>query len=269
MGSVHPTAIVEAGAKLADSVRIGPYCVVGAEVDQAENVTLRSHVVVGGRTRIGAGTEVFPFASVGLAPQDLKYRGEPSRLEIGRNNRIREHVTINPGTEGGGMLTRIGDDNLLMVGVHVAHDCLIGDHCVLVNNGTLGGHVVVEDFAVLGGLSAVHQFVRIGRHAMIGGMSAVKQDVIPFGTVTGNLARLQGLNLVGMKRRGFDRATIHALRAAYRLVFESTHDTMADRIRQTAEKWPDIAAVREMVAFLRADSTRKFCMPPNGDDDDA
>src|ERR1700739_1226866 len=181
MPQIHPTAIVAPGAMLAEDVVIGPYCVVGDNAVLGPRVTLRSHVVVDGRTTIGEGTRVFPFASIGLEPQDLKYRGERSELVIGRNNTIREYVTMNPGTEGGGMVTRIGDDCLFMVGAHVAHDCQIGDHVIMANNATLGGHVTLGDYVVIGGLSAVHQFVRIGAHAMIGGMSGVENDVIPFG----------------------------------------------------------------------------------------
>jgi UDP-N-acetylglucosamine acyltransferase len=202
MPEIHPTAIVAGGARLAEDVVIGPYCVVGDNVVLGAGVRLLSHVVVDGRTSVGEGTRIFPFVSIGLEPQDLKYRGEASTLVIGRHNTIREHVTINPGTAGGGMVTRIGDHCLLMVGAHVAHDCQLGDHVIMANNATLAGHVVVEDYALLGGLSAVHQFVRIGRHAMIGGMSGVERDVIPYGQVMGDRARLTGLNIIGMQRRG-------------------------------------------------------------------
>ena len=200
MATIHPTAIIEDGAQLGENVSIGAYSVIGPEVTLGDGVTLESHVVVGGVTSIGAGTHIFPFASIGLQPQDLKFQGEVSRLEIGSNNVIREHVTMNPGTEGGGLLTKVGNDCLFMVGAHVAHDCQVSDHVILVNSATLAGHVEVGEFAIVGGLSAVHQFVRIGKHAMIGGMSGVENDVIPYGTVTGNRAHLLGLNLVGLKR---------------------------------------------------------------------
>ena len=180
-----------------------------------------SHVVIDGRTTIGDGTRIFPFASIGLEPQDLKYRGETSSLVIGRDNTIREYVTINPGTTGGGMVTRIGDNCLFMVGAHVAHDCQMANHVVMANNATLAGHVIIEDYAVLGGLCAVHQFVRIGRHAMIGGMSGVERDVIPYGQVMGDRARLTGLNIIGMQRRGFSRDDIQGLRNAYQFLFYS------------------------------------------------
>ncbi|MCW8834825.1 MAG: acyl-ACP--UDP-N-acetylglucosamine O-acyltransferase [Rhodospirillales bacterium] len=260
MSNIHPTAIIEPGAEIGEGVVIGPYCCVGGKVKLGDGVELISHVVVGGRTTIGANTRVFPFASVGMAPQDMKYKGEDSSLEIGCNNVIREHVTINPGTEGGGMLTRIGNNCLLMASSHVGHDCMIADHVILVNNATLGGHVIVEDWAIFGGLSAVHQFVRIGRHAMIGGMSGVESDVIPYGSVVGNRARLSGLNLVGLKRRGVSRDVIHALRNAYRLLF-AQEGTLAERIEDVAKMFEDIEPVMEIVEFIRADSSRSICQP--------
>lgn len=260
MPNIHPTAIVEPGAEIADSASIGPYCVVGPEVVLAAGVELVSHVVVTGRTQVGEGTRIFPFASIGHRPQDLKYHGEPSRLVIGRNNTIRENVTMNPGTEGGGMLTEVGDDGLFMAGAHVAHDCRIGNGVILVNNATLGGHVSVGDCAIIGGMSAVHQFVRIGRHVMIGGMTGVEHDVIPYGSVIGNRAYLAGLNLVGLKRRGFPREDIHALRNAYKELF-ADEGTMAERLAKVAEAYRDCALVMEVVEFVRADSSRAFCQP--------
>ena len=260
MADIHPTAIIADGAQIAESVEIGPYCVVGRHVVLAEGVRLVSHVVVEGRTSVGAHTHIYPFASIGHPPQDLKYHGEPSRLEIGQRNQIREHVTMNPGTEGGGMLTRIGDDCLFMMSAHVAHDCRIGNHVILVNNATLAGHVHVGDYAILGGLSAAHQFVRIGRHAMIGGMTGVEADIIPYATVTGNRAHLSGLNLVGLKRRGYDREAIHALRNAYRLLF-APEGTMAERLDEVAEQFKGVELVMEIVDFIRADSSRAICQP--------
>lgn len=260
MSQIHPTAIVASGATLADDVVIGPYCVIGDPVVLGAGVRLAAHVVIDGRTTIGAGTRIFPFASIGLEPQDLKYQGEASSLVIGRNNTIREYVTINPGTAGGGMVTRVGDDCLLMVGVHIAHDCRIGDHVILVNNATLAGHVVVEDYALLGGICAVHQFVRIGRHAMIGGMSGVERDVIPYGQVMGNRARLNGLNIIGMQRHGFSREDIQGLRSAYQLLF-SAGGTLNDRVNETAERFRGIALVDDIIAFIRADSSRAICQP--------
>ena len=265
MPQIHPTAIVAPGATLAEDVAIGPYCVVGDEVVLGAGVKLMAHVVIDGDTTIGERTRIFPFASIGLEPQDLKYAGEKSSLVIGRNNTIREHVTMNPGTAGGGLVTRIGDNGLFMVGVHVAHDCQIGDHVIMANNSTLAGHVVVEDYALLGGLSAVHQFVRIGRHAMIGGMSGVERDVIPYGQVMGDRARLSGLNIIGMQRRGFSREDIQALRSAYQFLF-SADGTFNDRVNEIAERFGGIGPVDDMIAFIRADSTRAICQPkgPNG-----
>ena len=265
MPQIHPTAIVAPGARLADDVEIGPYCVIGEEVSMAQGVSLKAHVVIDGRTTIGERTRIFPFASIGFETQDLKYKGEPSSLDIGHDNTIREHVTINPGTEGGGMVTRIGNHCLLMVGAHVAHDCQIGDHVILVNNATLGGHVVIEDHAILGGLSAVHQFVRIGRHAMIGGMSGVERDVIPYGLVMGDRARLTGVNIIGMQRRGFSREDIQGLRNAYQFLF-SADGTLNDRVNEAADRFAGIAPVDEIISFIRADSSRAICQPkgPNG-----
>jgi UDP-N-acetylglucosamine acyltransferase len=265
MPQIHATAIIAPGATLADDVVIGPYCVVGRCVELGAGVRLMSHVVVEGRTTIGEGTRIFPFASLGFEPQDLKYRGEDSSLVIGRNNTLREYVTMNPGTEGGGMVTRVGDHGLFMVGVHVAHDCQIGDHVVMANNATLAGHVVVEDFALLGGLSAVHQFVRIGRHAMIGGMSGVERDVIPYGQVMGDRARLSGLNIIGMQRHGFSREDIQGLRSAYQFLF-SAEGTFNDRVNEAADRFGGIRPVDDMIAFIRADSSRAICQPkgPNG-----
>ncbi len=260
MPQIHPTAIVADEARLADDVEIGPYCVIGEHVALGAGVSLKSHVVIDGRTTIGERTRIFPFASIGFETQDLKYKGEPSSLEIGPDNTIREHVTINPGTEGGGMVTRIGSHCLLMVGAHVAHDCQIGDHVILVNNATLGGHVVIEDYAILGGLSAVHQFVRIGRHAMIGGMSGVERDVIPYGVVIGDRARLTGLNIIGMQRRGFSRDDIQGLRSAYQFLF-SVDGTFNDRVIEAAERFGGIGPVDDIIAFIRADSNRAICQP--------
>ena len=260
MAEIHPTAVIADGARIADDAAIGPFCVIGAAVEIGAGVRLISHVVVDGITSIGDGTVVYPFASLGHRPQDLKYKGEPSRLEIGRRNQIREHVTMNPGTEGGGRVPRVGNDCLFMVGAHVAHDCTVGDNAILVNNATLAGHVVVGEYAVLGGLSAIHQFVRVGRHVMVGGMTGVENDVIPYATVTGNRAHLSGLNLVGLKRRGFSREDIHELRNAYRLLF-APEGTMAERLEEVAIQFKDVAPVVEILDFIRADSSRAICQP--------
>lgn len=262
MATIHPTAIVDPAASIDDTVVIGPYCVIGAGAILKAGVELKAHVVIDGHyTEIGENTVVYSFSSIGSAPMDLKYNGEPSKLVIGKNNIIREHVTVNPGTEGGGMLTRLGDGNLLMVGAHVGHDCLIGNNCILVKDATLGGHVEMDDFAIIGGMSAVHQFVRIGTHAMVGGMTGVEQDIIPYGSVTGNRASLQGLNLVGLKRRGFARSDIHALRNAWKELFESDEGNLASRTDAVADAYPESEPVAEVLAFLRAESKRGICTP--------
>lgn len=260
MAAVHATAIVDPQARLSEGVSIGPYSIVGPDVELGDGVILHSHVVVEGRTTIGARTQIFPFASIGHRPQDLKYAGEPSKLIIGANNVLREHVTMNPGTRGGGMVTRVGDGGLFMMGAHVAHDCQVGDRVIMANNATLGGHVVVENDAIIGGLSAVHQFVRIGHHAMIGGMSGVEHDVIPYGLATGERARLQGLNIVGMKRHGMDRADIQAVSEAYARLFGS-EDTLAERTERLAKDLGGSAGVADIVAFVRAESSRALCRP--------
>lgn len=260
MADIHPTAVVDDGARIGDGVFIGPYCVIGPDAVLADGVRLTSHVVVAGRTTIGPNTHIYPFASIGTPPQDMKYKGEPSTLEIGANNIIREQVTMNPGTEGGGMVTRIGNNCLFMVGSHVAHDCILGNHVMLANNATLAGHVTMGDYAILGGLAAVHQFCRIGRHAMVGGMSGVEQDVIPYGSVIGNRARLAGLNVVGLKRRGFSRPEVATLRKAYRLLF-AEEGSMAERLNDATEMYKENQAVMEIVDFIRGESSRSICQP--------
>lgn len=260
MTDIHPTAIVDPKASLASDVSIGPYSVVGENVELGAGVRLMSHAVVDGHTKIGEGSVIYPFASIGMPPQDLKYAGEPSVLEIGVNNVIREHVTMNPGTEGGGMITRVGDNCLFMVASHVAHDCQIGDHVIMANNAALGGHVSVGEWAILGGLSAIHQYVRIGRHAIVGGMSGVEHDVIPYGSVMGDRARLAGLNLVGLKRRGFGRDIIHDMRRAFRLLF-AQEGTMTERLADVSDLFNAIEPVMDIVDFIQAESTRPICQP--------
>lgn len=260
MTDIHSTAVVEPGASLGSDVQIGPYCVIGSEVTLGDGVCLHSHVVVGGRTTIGEATAIYPFASIGLQPQDLKYRGEASTLIVGARNQIREHVTMNPGTEGGLMETRVGDDCLFMIASHVAHDCVIGNNVILANNATLGGHVVVGDFAIIGGLAAIHQFVRIGAHAMVGGMSGVEQDLIPYGSAMGERARLRGLNLVGLQRRDFSRDDIQTLRTAYRLMF-AQEGTLAERVDDVVGMYGESSAVMEIVEFIRAETSRAVLQP--------
>lgn len=262
LGSIHETAIVDEQAIVKSNVTIGPYSIVGPNVVLGEDCKLESHVVIGGNTTLGARNHIFSFASIGLQPQDLKYRGEKSTLNIGSENVIREHVTMNPGTEGGGMLTEIGSNCLFMVGAHVAHDCRVGDSVILANNATLAGHVEVGDFAILGGLSAIHQFVRIGKHSMIGGMSGIENDVIPYGSAMGNRAHLSGLNVVGLKRRNFSRETIHEMRKAYRLLF-AEEGTMTERMDDALESFGTVEPVMEIIRFIQsgADTSRAICRP--------
>jgi UDP-N-acetylglucosamine acyltransferase len=260
MAQIHETAVVDPAARIAEDVVIGPYCVVGPNVELGHKVELLSHVVVSGRTTIGEGTRIFPFASIGHQPQDLKYDGEPSSLVIGRNNTIREYVTMNPGTSGGGMITRVGDGSLFMAGSHVAHDCTIGNNVIMANQSTLGGHVVVGDYVVFGGICAVHQWVRIGQHSMVGGMTGVENDVIPYGLVIGDRARLSGLNLRGLQRRGFGKEAIQALRAAYRMLF-ANEGTLAERLEDVARHFVGVGPVIEIIDFIRADSSRTICQP--------
>lgn len=258
--TIHPMAVVAPEAQLGQNVSIGPFCTVGPHVRLGDNVRLVSHVVVDGRTDIGEDTIIYPFASIGTAPQDLKYKGEESTLHIGKRNKIREHVTMNPGTHGDKMKTVVGDDCLFMMASHVAHDCMVGNHVILANNATLAGHVSVGDFAIIGGLSAVHQFVRIGEHAMIGGMSGVENDVIPYGMVMGERARLAGLNLVGLDRRGFAKDDVQALMRAFRELFMGD-GTFAERLADIESRYANDHLVADLVAFAKAKAARPLCQP--------
>ncbi len=260
---IHPTAIVAEGAKLGAGVVIGPFSMVGPRVTLGDNVELVSHAVVEGNTTIGAGTRIFPFASVGHQPQDLKYHGEDSRLEIGERCTIRESVTINPGTEGGGMITRIGNDCLIMANAHVAHDAIIGNNVIMANYVGIAGHVVVGDNVIFGGTCVIHQFTRIGSHAFVGAQSMVDGDVIPYGMAVGNRAVLTGLNLVGLKRRKFDREAIHRLRAAYRQIFAS-EGTLRERVDDAAELFRDDPLVQDVVQFISQAADRPILLPRNG-----
>ena len=260
MASIHATAIIDAKAEVSESAEIVPYCVIGPNVFIDDDVVLKSHVVVDGHTKIGAKTNVHPFVSLGLPPQHARYKGEPSTLLIGKNNTIREHVTMHPGTEHGRMETSIGDNCLFMVGSHVAHDCLVANDVILTNSVALGGHVVVDEFAIIGGLSGIHQYVRVGKHSMIGGCSAVESDVIPYGSVKGNRARLSGLNVIGLRRRGFSREDIRSLRTAYGLLF-SQGGNMSERISEVADVFSDHPGVMDIVDFIRSDSSRAICQP--------
>ncbi len=257
--TIHPSAVIEDGAVIGTGSVVGPFCVVGAEVVLGENVNLKSHVIVTGDTQIGPDSTVFPFAVIGEVPQDLKFSGEKTRLRIGARNRIREHVTINTGTAGGGGETRIGDDCLLMAGCHVAHDARIGNRVIIVNSSAIAGHCVIEDDVIIGGLCGIHQWVRIGRGAIIGALTMVANDVIPHGLVQGPRGVLDGLNLVGLKRRGVDRSDITALRAAFQMLRdgEGTFHDRAQRLKAEV----DSAYVQEMVDFILGESDRSFLTP--------
>lgn len=262
--TIHPSALVEPGAELGEGVSIGPFCHVGADVKLGDHSKLESHVVIAGRTTIGGGAHMFPFASIGHRPQDLKYHGEPSTLEIGSHAMIREYVTVQPGTEHGGMITKVGDHCLLMASSHVAHDCHIGNHVILGNNVMIAGHCTVEDHVIVSGGSGAHQFVRIGEHAFIGGMTGVENDVIPYGMVIGNRGWLTGLNIVGLRRRGFDREEVHTIRKAYRLLF-SDEGTLAERVDDVAKMFPESPSVQRVIDFIRSRSDRALCLPHSAD----
>lgn len=260
---IHPTAIVGSGAKLGDGVKIGPFSIVGDNVVLHDNVELISHVSLDGHTEIGAGTRVFPFASIGHQPQDRKYHGEASRVVIGERCDIRESATINPGTEAGGMLTKIGNDCLIMASAHVAHDAILGNNVIMANYVGIAGHCQIGDNVTFGGTCVIHQRTRIGSHAFIGAHSMVDGDVIPYGMAIGNRAALAGLNLVGLKRRQFDREEIHRLRAAYRLIFAS-EGTLRERVEDAAELFKGDQLVQDVVAFIVAAADRPILMPRNG-----
>ena len=260
MSTIHPLSVVDPAAQLGANVTVGPFCTVGPHAVLGDGVELLSHAVVAGRTTIGARTKVFPFASIGHQPQDLKFHGEPSTLEIGADCLIREGVTMNPGTEGGGMVTKVGDRCTCLATAHVAHDCIVGNDVIFSNNVMLAGHCSVGDFAIIGGGAAVHQFCRIGSHAFIGGMSAVENDVIPYGIAIGNRAHLAGLNIVGLKRRGFDRDVIHAIRRAYRLLF-ADEGTLQERMDDVENEFSAHATVHEIIGFIRQGGNRSVCTP--------
>ncbi len=260
---VHPTAVVDPKAELGEGVRIGPFCMVGPDVVLGNHVELVSHVAVAGRTSIGEKTRIFPFASIGHPPQDLKYSGEPSRLVIGARNVIRECVTMNPGTAGGAMETRVGDDCLFMANSHVAHDCVVADHVILANCVCLAGHCTIGEYAILGGLTGLHQNTRIGAHAFVGGHSAVVGDIIPYGMAVGNRAKLTGLNLIGLKRRNFDREAIHQLRAAYRMIF-AREGALRERVDDAQTLFSTAPLVHEVLDFIIEGGDRALCLPNNG-----
>jgi len=258
--SIHPTALVDGGAQLADGVEIGPWCIVGPGVVLREDVRLVSHVVVQQDTTVGARTVVHPFAVIGGDPQHGGYKGETVRLEIGADNLIREHATFNRGTPQGAGVTRVGSHGLFMTGAHVGHDAIVGDNVVMANNATLGGHARIGDRVFLGGLCAVHQNGRVGQGAIVGGLAAVTRDVIPYGSAWGNHAQLHGLNLIGLKRKGYGKSEIRRLLAAYRDLFEG-QATFADRLEAVADSYADLPEIMEIVAFIREDGKRPLCLP--------
>lgn len=261
--TIHPTAVVDSKAEIADGVVIGPLCVVGPDVTLKEGVELVSSVTVMGETVIGEGTKVFPYAVLGCFSQHIGYLDAKSKLFIGKNNIIREHVTMHLGTPCAADKTVVGDNGLFMVGVHIAHDCVVGNNVVMTNNASIAGHVVIEDNVVMGGFSGAHQFTRIGKGAMIGGFSGVGTDVIPYGLVAGNRAQLRGLNIVGLKRHNFSVEDIHKMHRAYEELFLDDEDgtTFVERVDKVAESYKGFKPVEEIIAFIKADSKRKLCHP--------
>ena len=258
--NIHSTAIIEEGATIAKSAIIGPYCYIGSDVVIEDDVILKTHIHIEGVTIVGSGTRIFPFTSLGTQPQDLKFSGEKSELIIGKNNVIREHVTMNPGTKHGDMKTVIGNNCLFMVASHVAHDCIVGNNVIMANNATIAGHVTVGDFAILGGLSAVHQFIRIGEHAVIGGMSGVESDVIPYGRVKGERAFLAGLNLIGLERRGFSKTEIRQLQRAFNQLF-GDEGTFDQRIDMVSNDFSDDNLVLSIIDFAKEKTKFPLCQP--------
>jgi UDP-N-acetylglucosamine acyltransferase len=257
MTRIHETAVVDRRAEIDSDVEIGPYSLVGKHVKIGKGCRVKSHVVIEGRTTLGEGNVLFQFATVGSVPQDLKYKGEPSELVIGNHNTIREFVSLNPGTAGGGMVTRVGDGNLLMMYCHIAHDCILGSHNIIANGATLGGHVVIEDYVIVGGLVGIHQFTRVGRGAILGAGSMVSKDVPPYCNATGDRARLHGLNLEGLKRRGFEPETIEALKKAYRIMFRSKLKTRS-AIMKIRQELSGYAEAQQLVSFVE-NSQRGIC----------
>jgi len=258
---IHHTSIIDKNAKISNSAKIGPFCYIGSNVQLDDNVELISNVHIEGNTTVGEGTKIFPFASIGTQPQDLKFNNEKNSLTIGKNNNIREYVTINPGTEGGGSKTIIGNDCLLMISSHIAHDCKIGNNVIIANNVPLGGHVTIEDSVIIGGNSAVQQFTRIGRLAMIGGMTGVLKDVIPFGLSIGNRNYLQGLNLIGLRRKKYENQKIMGLDKAYKEIFSSKN--LHQNLSKINGEYKDNELVNEVITFIEKDKKRPICLPEN------
>ena len=256
---IHKTAIIESNSKISKNVKIGPYSVIGANVEIGEGTEIQSHVSIVGNTKIGKNNKIYPFASIGNDPQDLKFKGEETKLEIGDNNKIREYVTVNPGTKGGGGLTKVGNNCLFMVSAHIAHDCHVGNNVILANNVPLGGHAFVDDEVIIGGNSAVQQFTRVGRSAMIGGMCGVVRDVIPYGIVHGNRSVLQGLNLIGLRRKNFQNKEIIVLSDAYKEIFKN--ENLTGNLKNLSEEYKSSELVKEVINFIEKDKKRPICTP--------
>ena len=259
---IHKTSIIEKNAKISKTAKIGPYSIIGSSVEIDDEVEIHSHVNIVGNTKIGSGTQIFPFASIGTQPQDLKYKGEKNSLVIGKNNIIREYVTINPGTQAGRTITKIGDNCLFMISSHVAHDCQIGNNVVIANNVPLGGHVIIEDSVIIGGNSAVQQFTRIGRLAMVGGMTGVLKDVIPFGLSFGNRNYLKGINLIGLRRNKYENKIIMELGEAYKKIFSSKN--LHENLSKINGEFKDNKLVQEVTEFISKDKKRPICTPQTG-----
>ena len=256
---IHKTAIVDPKAKISSNVSIGAYSVIGSGVEIEENTTIDSHVSIIGNTKIGKNNKIYPFASIGNDPQDLKFDGEQTKLEIGNNNRIREYVTINPGTKGGGGLTKVGNNCLFMVSSHIAHDCYVGDNVILANNVPLGGHAHIEENVIIGGNSAVQQFTRVGKSAMIGGMCGVVRDIIPYGIAHGNRSILQGLNLIGLRRKNIPNKEILILSEAYKKIFKN--ENLTENLKNLNKEYKKNELVNEVINFLEKDKKRPICTP--------
>ena len=256
---IHKTAIIDLNAKISKNVNIGPYTVIGPNVEIGEETEIQSHVNIVGNTKIGKNNKIYPFASIGNDPQDLKYQGEETKLAIGDNNKIREYVTINPGTKGGGGLTKVGNNCLFMVSSHIAHDCIVGDNVILANNVPLGGHATIGDNAIIGGNSAVQQFTRVGKFAMIGGMCGVVRDIIPYGIAHGNRSILQGLNLIGLRRKNVPNKEIMTLSDAYKELFKN--ENLTENLNNLSNEFKDNELVAEVVQFIEKDKKRPICTP--------
>ena len=256
---IHKTAIIDSKAKISEGVKIGPYCVIGSNVEIGEETEIKSHVNITGNTKIGKKNKIYPFSSIGNDPQDLKFQGEETKLEIGDHNKIREYVTINPGTKGGGGLTKIGDNCLFMVSAHIAHDCFVGNNVILANNVPLGGHANIGDNAIIGGNSAVQQFTRIGKSAMIGGMCGVVRDIIPYGIAHGNRSVLQGLNLIGLRRKNIPNKEIMILSNAYKEIFKN--ENLTENLNNLSNEFKENELVQEVIKFIEEDKKRPICTP--------